>query len=131
MKILKLFILLSSIIFAGSLKDIPATKDFVKKDIKIIDIRTPSEWRETGIIKNSYPIMFFDDRGKYDVERFVSEVNKVVKDGEEFAIICRTGSRTTYLAPFFANKLGYNVINLKGGIMNLRYQGYKFERYGK
>ncbi|SHO80659.1 hypothetical protein MNB_SV-15-707 [hydrothermal vent metagenome] len=116
-KIILLLILISSIAFA-SLENIEASPSSIK-NIKVIDIRTPAEWRETGIIKGSYPIMFFNEKGEYDINKFVSKLNKIVKKGEKFAIICRTGSRTSVIAEFFSNKLGYNLINLKGGIMNL------------
>jgi len=32
-------------------------------DIKIIDIRTLPEWRETGIVKGSYTIVSFTQKG--------------------------------------------------------------------
>jgi rhodanese-related sulfurtransferase len=121
--LLSLFVLFS---FASAdLKNVLATKDFLKKDIKIIDVRTPGEWKETGIVKGSYPIMFFDERGGYNVPLFLDELNKVVKKDEQFALICRTGSRTSMISEFLAYKMGYNVINLTGGIQNLMREGYR------
>lgn len=38
----------------------PIDQKLVDSKIKIIDIRTPSEWKTTGIVKGSFPIMFFD-----------------------------------------------------------------------
>jgi len=35
----------------------------LKKDIPIIDIRLPEEWRETGVIKGSHRITFFNAGG--------------------------------------------------------------------
>ncbi|RLA22592.1 MAG: hypothetical protein DRQ62_07725, partial [Gammaproteobacteria bacterium] len=32
----------------------------------VIDIRTPQEWKSTGIIPGSHPVKFFDQNGKYD-----------------------------------------------------------------
>jgi len=123
-KILLSLILTSSLSFA-SLENMEASPTSIK-NIKIIDIRTPAEWRETGIIKNAYTIMFFDEKGGYDVDKFISKLNKVVKKDEKFAIICRTGNRTTTIADFLANKLGYNLVNLKGGVVNLiKKYGYK------
>lgn len=102
-----------------------ATQDFLKKDIKIIDIRTPSEWKETGTIKGSYTIMFFDEQGKFNVPVFLENLNKVVKKNEQFALICRVGSRTSEVSRYLSQELGYRVINLKGGIMKLISEGYK------
>ncbi|MDP3266404.1 MAG: rhodanese-like domain-containing protein [Sulfuricurvum sp.] len=88
----------------------------VNSKIKIIDIRTPGEWMHTGIVKGSIPIMFFDERGNYDLDAFLGELNKNIKPGERFALICDTGSRTKILGVPLGQEMGYNVIDLKGGI---------------
>jgi len=123
-------LLLATSLFA-ELKQEWATEKFLQKNIKVIDIRTPAEWRETGIVKGSYPIMFFDEQGNYDVPKFLKALDKVVKKDEQFALICRVGSRTGMVSDFLANKMGYKVINLKGGIMKLFSEGYKPVRYMK
>lgn len=110
---------------SADLKHVWASKAFLKQEIKIIDIRTPPEWRETGIVEGSYTIMFFDERGRFDIPKFLGELNKVVKKDEQFALICRTGSRTMEVSKFLANELGYNVINLAGGITKMMKEGYK------
>ena len=84
--------------------------------IKIIDIRTPGEWQKTGVVKGSIPIMFFDERGNYNLEVFLDELNKNIKPGERFALICDTGRRTKVLGMPLGQEMGYNVIDLKGGI---------------
>ncbi|HIO71427.1 MAG TPA: rhodanese-like domain-containing protein [Campylobacterales bacterium] len=91
------------------------TLQFIKSGVKIIDIRTESEWLQTGILPGSYPITFFDERGNYNVSDFLSKLNRVVEDGEEFALICRTGHRSSIVSKFLS-KNGYDVINLVGGI---------------
>ena len=112
-------------------KQIWVTPDFVNKNkkIKIIDIRTPAEWRETGIVANSYTIMFFDEKGNFNLERFLTQLNKTVKKGEPFALICRVGSRTGMVSKFLSEKLDYKVIDLKGGITKLIKEGYKTVPY--
>lgn len=95
----------------------PLTSKLLASNIKIIDIRTPSEWAETGIVKGSIPIMFFDERGNYDLANFVKELDKNVKKGEKFALICRTGSRTQLLGRHLGTQMGYNVVDLQGGIL--------------
>lgn len=106
-----------------------ATPDFINKDIKIIDIRTPSEWKETGIVKGSYTIMFFDEKGNFNVKNFLKKLNMAVKKDEQFALLCRVGSRTGMVSEFLSEKLGYKVINLKGGIMKMIHDGYKTVPY--
>ena len=121
---------LATSLFA-ELKQEWATEKFLQKNIKVIDIRTPAEWRETGIVKGSSTIMFFDEEGNYDVPKFLKALDKVVKKDEQFALICRVGSRTGMVSDFLANKMGYKVINLKGGIMKLMSEGYRPVRYMK
>lgn len=94
----------------------PLEQKLYDTKIKIIDIRTPGEWKKTGVIKGSIPIMFFDERGNYNLETFLDELNKNINPGERFALICDTGSRTKILGTHLGQEMGYNVINLSGGI---------------
>jgi rhodanese-related sulfurtransferase len=109
----------------AEVENIPATKAFLDRNLTIIDIRTPGEWQQTGIVEGSHPIMFFDERGQYDVDAFIAKLRQLVKPNEPFALICRTGSRTSTLAPFLSKEFGYHVINLKGGILQLIREGYQ------
>lgn len=127
-KILLILLLTMTSLFA-ELTHVWATPDFPNKNIKIIDIRTPAEWKETGIVKDSYKIMFFDEKGNFNVKSFLQQLNKIVKKDEQFALICRVGSRSGIVSEFLSDKLGYKVINLKGGIMNMIHEGYKTVPY--
>ena len=89
----------------------------IKKHIPIVDIRTTGEWRETGLLKGAIPIMFFNERGQYDVKAFLKELSAKVDTKKTFALICRTGSRTRMVTEFLSKELGYNVINLTGGMV--------------
>ena len=128
-KILLAIVLISSFLFAG-VKTVKVSPELVNSGIKIIDIRTAGEWEQTGIVKDSIPITFFDIRGNYDAQKFIGMLNNHVKKGEEFALICRTGNRTTAVSDFLG-KQGYDVINLKGGVKSLGEQGYKLVKYTK
>ncbi|MGE4472271.1 MAG: rhodanese-like domain-containing protein [Sulfuricurvum sp.] len=94
----------------------PIDQKLVDSKIKIIDIRTPGEWKMTGLVKGSIPIMFFDEQGKYNMDRFLTELNKNVQKNERFAVICNSGSRSQVLGTYLGKQLGYNVIDLAGGI---------------
>lgn len=128
MKKIVLSILMATTFMYAGAKHIEATPKVVQSGIKIIDIRTKPEWIQTGIVKNSIPITFFDLQGKYDAKAFLGLLSKYVTKNEEFAIICRTGNRTTAVSQFLA-QVGYNVINLKGGVTSLMRQGYKLSKY--
>ncbi len=123
-------ILLSVSLFA-ELQNIVATPEFLKKDIPVVDVRTPGEWKQTGIVKGAHTIMFFDERGGYNVDAFLKALNQAVNTKKPFALICRTGSRTTMISDFLDKELHYNVINLQGGMMELMRQGYKPAPYEK
>jgi rhodanese-related sulfurtransferase len=115
-KILFLLLLVGSSLFA-SVKDEEASQALLDSKIPIVDIRTPGEWKETGLLKGSIPIMLFDEKGQYDLNDFLQKLNGAVDTKKPFALICRTGSRTKILAQFLSQKLNYEVINLKSGIL--------------
>jgi len=129
-KIVWIVLFLATSTFA-ELQQVWATPAFADKNITIIDIRTPNEWKKTGIIKGSHTIMFFDEQGNFSVPDFVAKIDKIVTKEEPFALICRVGSRTGMVSEFLSQKLGYRVINLKGGIMKMIYEGYKTVPYQK
>ena len=113
----------------AELTQVWATPQFIEKKMKIIDIRTPAEWRETGIVEGSYTIMFFDEKGNFNLEIFLRQLDMVVKKDVPFALICRVGSRTGMVSEFLSERLGYKVTNLKGGIMKMIYEGYRTVPY--
>ena len=128
-KILFGLLLLGTTLFA-EVTTVEVTPDFIKESkLKIIDIRTQGEWVETGIVKDAYLLTFFDERGNYDIEGFLEELNKIVEKDEKFALICRTGSRTGMISNFLGEKLNYHVVNLKGGMMKLFREGFEPEYY--
>jgi len=111
---LTLLILAASLM--AELKHEYLSQKLIDSKIPIVDIRTPGEWKETGVVKNSIPIMFFNEQGAYDVNSFLTELNAKVDTTKEFAIICRTGSRTAVIADFLSKQLHYKIVNVKDGI---------------
>ena len=122
MKKLSILALLIGQIFAFD-NNIVATQKHILKlkqnHIPIIDIRLPTEWKNTGTIPNSYNITFFTRNGDIN-PTFFNKLNKYnITKNSKFAIICRTGHRTRIAAELI-QKQGYkNVINLKGGMFYL------------
>jgi rhodanese-related sulfurtransferase len=119
-KIFLSVLILSASLFA-SIKNQEASYELLDSNIPIVDIRTPGEWRETGLLKGSIPIMLFDEKGNYDLKDFLAKLNGSIDTKKPFALICRTGSRTKILAQFLSQKLGYDVINIKSGIVYAKY----------
>jgi len=119
-KILLSFLFLGASLFASIINQ-EVTQEFIDSKVPIVDIRTPGEWKETGLLKGAIPIMLFDERGNYDLRKFLKQLNNAVDTTKPFAIICRTGSRTTVLANFLSKKMNYKVINLKSGMVYAKY----------
>jgi len=119
--------LLSLSLFAD-VKNAYITQKIVDSKLPIVDVRTPPEWRETGLLKGAIPIMFFNQQGKYNINAFLKELNEKVDTTKPFAIICHTGSRTSMIAPWMSQELGYKVVNLKGG-MEYATKGVKLKTY--
>jgi rhodanese-related sulfurtransferase len=124
-----LFVVYTSL-FAELKNEYPTLK-LINSETPIIDIRTPAEWYDTGLVKGSIPIMFFDERGRYDVEAFLTELNKKVDTTKPFALICRTASRTRIVSEFLSSKLNYKVTNLLGGMVYIKAKGLPVEPYKK
>ncbi len=120
--LIKIFLsfMLLAVTLSADLKNEYPTQKFLNSKTPIVDIRTPPEWVETGIVKDAITIMFFNEQGGYDIKGFLAELNKKVDTTKPFALICRTGSRTKILSQFLAKEIGYDVINLAGGMMYVK-----------
>lgn len=126
-KIIILLAILSVSLFA-ELKNTYITQEILHSDLPIVDVRTPGEWKETGLLKGAIPIMFFNEQGKYNINAFLKELNEKVDTTKPFAIICHSGSRTSMIAPWMSKELNYKVVNLQGG-MDYATKGLKMKTY--
>lgn len=79
-------------------------------DAFVIDVREDEEVLETGTIKGAVHIPMMT---------VPNSLNKIPKDREIY-ILCRSGRRS-YEVSSYLNELGYDAINLKGGI--IKYKG--------
>jgi rhodanese-related sulfurtransferase len=83
----------------------------------VIDIRTEGEWKETGIVRGSRLMTFFDERGRADAPAWVEKLKSVARPDEAVVLICRTGNRTRVVAQFLDQQVGYRkVYNVRSGI---------------
>ena len=91
-------------------------KDLIAKGVTVVDIRRQDEWHQTGIVKGSKTITFFDHTGRIN-PNFVPEFTAIAKPDQPVALICRTGNRTQAASQAIAQQLGYkNVMNVTHGI---------------
>ena len=125
---MKKFLLLGAVCYmlSADVKTIPVTPDVIKNYDQIVDIRTPSEWRDTGIIAGAKTITF-DPSQK---EAFLDELSKAVDIKKPIALICRSGRRSAAAAAAI-DSADLNIINLDGGMGSLIEQGYKTTPYKK
>lgn len=83
-------------------------------DVPIYDIRRPEEWRQTGVIEGSQLLTFVDAGGRVQPD-FLNQFTRAKND--PVILICRTGNRTSNLARYLVEELGYTkVFNVSDGI---------------
>ena len=98
------------------------------KGVTLVDIRTPGEWQETGIIATSKPITLFKENGAIAPD-FVSKLQQAVSVDKPVALICRTGNRTQAGAQML-QQLGYKqVYNVTNGITRWISEGRAVSRF--
>lgn len=99
------------------------------ENIKILDVRMPKEWAQTGVIKNSIKVSFINDDGELN-PNFLQEVkNAGIGENEPLAIVCRSGSRSARAAKYLESNGFNNIKDLTGGVNSLIEQGYVLEDY--
>ncbi len=92
----------------------------------MIDVRTPGEWKQTGIVEGSVPIMFFDEKRMPHAEEWMQQASKHINPDSPVAIICRSGSRSKVVGNFLIKEHGYqHVYNVTGGIVSWIAEGNK------
>ena len=83
--------------------------------ITLIDIRTPGEWKETGIAKGAKLVNMLHPQG---ASGFVGSLLEKVNGDRSapIALICRTGNRTTQVQRYLQSQGFTQVFNIKEGM---------------
>ena len=83
--------------------------------LTLIDIRTPPEWRETGVAVGARQVNMQHPKG---AEGFVNQLLSEVKGDRNapIALICRTGNRTTQVQGYLQSVGFTQVHNVKEGM---------------
>ena len=121
MKIFLLLVTILSLNLFADFKtvDIAEFEKLKKEGVPVIDIRTPDEWKTTGIIEGSHKITFFNIQGQPLLADWFFEVGHLIKDKKApFIIYCAHASRTQSLGQGLIQMGFENVYELKGGIEN-------------
>ena len=82
------------------------------KDVLLVDIRTPEEWKDTGVAEGAI---------RLDMTSPVFEARlaslRAENPGKPIAIICRTANRTRRLQDMLTQRGWINIIDVRGGML--------------
>jgi len=82
-------------------------KNLISKEIPLIDIRTPDEWLDTGVIKGSHLITFYDENGNFNSEEWLFKLQKIAGESDPLIIICRSGRRSHLVSKYLDEEISY------------------------
>ena len=115
-----IFLLFASQVFA-EVKEVNNQEimSLMQSGVPIIDIRRAEEWSDTGVIKQSNLLTFFDKYGKHNIDKWLPELKKIVKEGDPVIIICRSGKRSGIVSKFLDEQADFtSVYNASGGMLS-------------
>ncbi len=116
-----LLLTFSASLFAAEVKHInnEEIKKLIESGAPIIDVRATSEWKKTGVIEESHLLMFYDEKGNYELDKWLEDVAQVSDKNKPVVLICHSGVRSKQLAKYLNKVAGYTqVYNAKGGIVD-------------
>ena len=92
-----------------------AQKAAQNKEILLVDVRSPEEWKETGIAPSAHPISIHQ-------EGFLVKLNKLMGGDKtrKVAFICATGSRSGAVQKELLKRGYTNVISVAEGMLGGR-----------
>lgn len=89
----------------------------ISAGVPLIDIRTPPEWQQTGIVAGSHLLTFFDEQGRANPGAWLEKARAIAKPGSPVIVVCRSGNRTKAVSQFLSEQAGYaKVYNVRNGI---------------
>ena len=87
------------------------TQSLLQEGIPIIDVRTKSEWKETGIVEGSHLLTLFDETGNFDIQKWMADLDKIAGKDKPFMLICAVGGRTGMLSQYLDSREGYTQVH--------------------
>lgn len=85
----------------------------------IVDIRTPEEWAETGVIDGARLVTFVD------TQSFIAAVGAEIADGRDLILVCRSGRRSGAAAQALRMMIPNHIISVDGGMSLIIDGGYQ------
>lgn len=94
-----------------------------EKGVPVVDIRTPEEWRDTGVIKGAR-LMTYSFSGGFDKAAWLKQVQQVAKPGEPVILVCRSGRRSAAVANYLESQpTKRKIYNASGGMNDWKSSG--------
>ena len=116
---IKLIICLLSVKFAfADVVDVNNEQivELSKTNIPIVDVRSSSEWDQTGVIPTSILLTFFDKEGNYDLDEWYEKLRLEIDEDVPIILICRSGNRSRIIAEMMDKEFDNVIYNAKRGI---------------
>jgi len=105
--------------------NIQQLKQLLDDNVVLIDVRTPVEWEQTGIVPGSIAIMFFDEKGRANPRLWMQQAGQHISPDQAVAIICRSGNRSFTVGRYLMAQHGFQqVYNVEGGIKAWKKAGH-------
>lgn len=93
------------------------------EDITLMDVRTPREWAQTGVIPGSIMVEMQTIPAQME-----NGLNAKLKAKEPIIVICRSGNRSAQVTNFLRQRYNIEAINLSGGVISWHRIGESFEQ---
>jgi len=91
--------------------DNDALQKLIAQGVPVIDVRREDEWQQSGVIDGAHLLTFFDKQGRYDVDKWLSELDKVATKDSPIILICAAGVRSKNIADLMNKRLGYTGVH--------------------
>lgn len=103
---------------------VPQLKELLARGTPVVDVRTASEWSQSGVVAGSRTLTYFEADGSADPQKFMQQFSKIAGPTDEVVIICRSGARSAKVAAFLDQQMKYRkVYNVEGGVMGWKSAG--------
>jgi rhodanese-related sulfurtransferase len=83
----------------------------------LVDIREPSEWKESGVLEGA---RLHSWRSPQD---FAAAFGDQLSQADEILVICRSGSRSSRAARALSDYLDREVVDVSGGMLRIAREG--------
>ena len=98
--------------------DNEALQKLIADGVTLVDLRRPDEWKNTGVVKGSQLMTFFDAKGEYDAQAWLTQLGGIVKQDAPVILICHSGNRSNVVSRWLSKEVGFEkVYNVTNGIV--------------